>query len=142
MQAMSEDGVLPKHFSYKTKDKNVLLVSLTVFAAICILILFFADEFEEILGFTIFLDCFGMATSAGAIFKLRKSTSHLDGTGIYKMKWYPIQPLLFIIAYSAIAVSIAISQPKTAITGLLVMGAFTIFYFISKGISKKSKSAQ
>jgi APA family basic amino acid/polyamine antiporter len=142
MQAMSEDGVLPKHFSYKTKDKNVLLVSLTVFAAICIIILFFTDEFEEILGFTIFLDCFGMATSAGAIFKLRKSTSHLDGTGIYKLKWYPIQPLIFIIAYSAIAVSIAISQPKTAITGLLVMGAFTIFYFISKGISKKSKTAQ
>lgn len=138
MQAMSEDGVLPKVFSYQSKERNALVVSLTVFAAICIIILFFADEFDEILGFTIFLDCFGMATSAGAIFKLRKETKHLDGKGIYKMKLYPLLPILFIAAYSFIAVSIAISEPEAALTGLIVMLAFVVIYFISRQRINKS----
>ena len=140
MQAMSEDGVLPKAFSYQSKNSNALLVSLSVFAAICIIILFFADEFDEILGFTIFLDCFGMATSAGAIFKLRKETKHLDGTGIYKMKLYPLLPLVFIAAYSFIAISIAISEPKAALTGLVVMVAFVIIYFVSQKTKRVNTS--
>lgn len=141
MQAMSEDGVLPKVFSYQSKERNALVVSLTVFAAICIIILFFADEFDEILGFTIFLDCFGMATSAGAIFKLRKETKHLEGTGIYKMKLYPLLPLLFIAAYGFIAISIAISEPKAALTGTIVMLAFVAIYFVSQKRKKINSSA-
>lgn len=54
MYAMSEDGTLPAIFKKKSEKKDVLVVSLTVFAAICIIILFFAQTFEEILNFTIF----------------------------------------------------------------------------------------
>src|SRR5262249_53963754 len=96
MFAMSEDGVLPKLFQKQSDKKEVLVISLTTFAALCIVILFFAQTFEQILNFTIFLDCFGMAASAASIFWLRKQTKHLDGTGIYKMKLYPLQPIIFI----------------------------------------------
>ncbi len=139
MQAMSEDGVLPKIFSYETKKTNALAVSLTAFAAICIVILFFSQEFDEILGFTIFLDCFGMATSAGAIFKLRRETKHLDGSGIFKMKLYPLLPIVFITAYSFIAISIAISEPNAAKTGLLVMAVFVLLYFLLKIVNQKTE---
>ena len=81
------------------KRRDVLTVSLTVFAAMGIIVLFFAKEFSQILSFTIFLDSIGMATSAATIFILRKRTKHLDGTGIYKMKLYPLLPLIFIAAY-------------------------------------------
>ena len=60
MYAMSSEGVLPKMFSKQNPKNDVLVVSLTVFAAMCIVILFFAQTFEKILNFTIFLDCFGM----------------------------------------------------------------------------------
>src|SRR6187551_4102082 len=86
MYAMSLDKILPAAFMKKDEKKDVLTVSLTVFAAICIIVLFFADTFDKILKFTIFLDCIGMATSAATIFILRKRTKHLDNTGIYKMK--------------------------------------------------------
>src|SRR5260221_358499 len=82
-----------------SEKKEVLVTSLTVFAIICIVVLFFADTFEKILSFSIFLDSFGMCTSAATIFMLRKRTKHLDGTGIYKMKLFPLQPLVFIAAY-------------------------------------------
>lgn len=132
MFAMSEDGVLPKPFQKKSEKKDVLVVSLTVFAALCIVILFFAKTFDEILGFTIFLDCFGMATSAGSIFMLRKHTKHLNGTGIYSMKLYPLQPIIFILAYTFVGISIAIDNWKTAATGIGVLALFMLIYFVTR----------
>jgi APA family basic amino acid/polyamine antiporter len=130
MYAMSLDGILPKAFKKKDEKKDVLTVSLTVFAAICVIVLFFADRFDQILSFTIFLDSIGMATSAGAIFFLRKRTKHLDNTGIYKMKLYPLLPVLFILAYIFVGTVIAITNPGYAITGTIVLAAFIIMYFI------------
>ncbi len=132
MFAMSEDGVLPAMFKKKSEKRDVLTVSLTTFAAVCIIILFFAQTFEEILNFTIFLDSFGMAASAASIFWLRKKTKHLDGTGIYSMKLYPLQPIIFIAAYVFVAVSIALQTPNTAITGIIVLAAFMVIYFITR----------
>lgn len=132
MFAMSEDGVLPSVFQKKSNKRDVLVVSLTIFAALCIITLVFAQTFETILNFTIFLDSFGMAASAASIFWLRKRTKHLDGTGIYSMKLYPLQPIIFICAYTFVAISIAIQTPMTALTGILVLSAFIIIYFITR----------
>lgn len=130
MYAMSMDGILPKIFASTNEKRGVLTVSLTVFAAICIIVLFFANTFEKILGFTIFLDSIGMATSAATIFILRKRTKNLDGTGIYTMKLYPLLPLVFMAAYTFVGISIAINTPVLAMTGLAVFGAFLGIYFL------------
>src|SRR3954470_23435297 len=45
MYAMSEDGILPASFMKRDEKKDVLTVSLTVFAAVCIIVLFFAKTF-------------------------------------------------------------------------------------------------
>jgi len=131
MYAMGDDGSLPKIFAKQNEKTNVLTFSLTVFAAVCIIILFFAQEFEKILAFTIFLDCFGMVLSSATIFWFRKKTKHLDGTGIYKMKLFPLMPLIFIAAYLFVGTSIAIADPSAALTGLGVLAAFVIIYFIA-----------
>ncbi len=130
MYAMGEDGSLPKVFAKQNEKTNVLTFSLTVFAAVCMIILFFAQEFEKILAFTIFLDCFGMVLSSATIFWFRKKTKHLDGTGIYKMKLFPLLPIIFMSAYLFVGTSIAISDPKAALTGVAVLAAFVVIYFI------------
>lgn len=130
MYAMSQDGILPAAFSKKDAKRDVLTVSLTVFAALCVIVLFFMDEFNEILSFTIFLDSFGMAFSAATIFILRKRTKHLDGTGIYTMKLYPLMPLIFIAAYVFVAISITIDTPRFALIGIGAIAAFMFIYFI------------
>ena len=131
MYAMSEDKVLPAMFLKKNSKTNVLVTSLSVFAAICVIIVFWAKEFDEILSFTIFLDCIGMAFSAATIFILRKRTASLDATKIYTMKLYPVLPLIFITAYIFVALSIAIDKPNTALTALAVLAAFIILYFVT-----------
>lgn len=130
MFAMSEDGVLPAVFKKKSAKKEVVVTSLTVFTIICIIVLFFAKTFDEILSFTIFLDCFGMALSAGSIFMLRKRTKHLNGTGIYSMKLYPLQPIIFIAAYIFVCISIIINKPMTALVGISVLAGFMLLYFL------------
>jgi APA family basic amino acid/polyamine antiporter len=136
MLAMSEDGVLPAVFQKKSQKRNVLVVSLSVFAAICIIIIFFADTFDKILNFTIFLDSMGMAASAASIFWIRKQTKHLDNTGIYKMKLYPLQPIIFICAYLFVIASIAKQTPRAAFTALAVFAACMIIYFTVKKTRK------
>lgn len=142
MYAMSEEGVLPKVFSKQNPKNEVLTVSLTIFAAMCIVILFFAQTFEKILNFTIFLDCFGMVASSATIFVLRKRTRHLDGTGIYKMKFYPVLPMIFMAAYLFVGISIAIQTPDTALVGLLVLAGFMLIYFIAKKYRKPGPVGQ
>ena len=141
MYAMSEDKILPAVFKKRNVKTDVLTISLSVFAALCALIVFWAKEFDTILSFTIFLDCFGMVLSAATIFVLRKKTRHLDDTGIYKMKLYPILPIIFIVAYTFVAISIALDYKKNdnaALVGLSVMAAFIGLYFLAKVLAKKS----
>lgn len=140
MYAMSEDGILPASFRRKDEKKDVLTVSLTVFAAICIIVLIFAKQFNQILSFTIFLDSIGMATSAATIFILRRRTRHLDGTGIYSMKWYPLLPLLFIAAYIFVGIMIAVDNWHYAAIGLSVFSIFLLIYFIARKMIGKTPS--
>ena len=136
MYAMGEDGSLPKIFARYNTQSNVTTFSLTVFSALCIVILYFAQEFEKILAFSIFLDSFGMILSAATIFWFRKKTKHLDGTGIYKMKAYPLMPVIFILAYLFVGCSITIADPKTALTGLAVLSVFILIYFVTHKMRK------
>jgi APA family basic amino acid/polyamine antiporter len=130
MYAMSEDGVIPAVFGKKFRSNGVLFTSLSAFTAVCLLVVFWAKEFDEILSFTIFLDCFGMAASAGTIFILRKREVQPEGSKIYRMKIYPLMPLVFIAAYVYVAISIFIDRPGTALTALGVLALFMIIYFL------------
>ena len=98
--------------------------------------MFFADTFDKILSFTIFLDSIGMAFSAATIFILRKKTRHLNNTGIYTMKLYPLMPLIFIAAYIFVGISIAVNTPQFAFIGLGVLAVFIGIYFLSRNLSK------
>jgi APA family basic amino acid/polyamine antiporter len=136
MYAMSEDKILPKIFRKRSEKTGALVVSLTAWASLCVLIVFWAKEFDTLLSFSIFLDCFGMALSAGSIFIVRKRTAHLDLKEIYSMKLYPLLPLVFIITYAFIAISLLINETKLSLIGLAVLVGFIILYFILQSIKK------
>mgnify|MGYP001034622806 CR=1 FL=1 len=138
MFAMGEDGSLPRIFAKHNERSNVVGFSLTVFTALCIIILYFSQEFEKLLTFTIFLDSFGMILSAATIFWFRKKTKELDGSGIYKMKLYPLMPIVFIVAYLFVAYSIIIADPTAALTGAAVLAAFIALYFIFQKKNNKT----
>jgi APA family basic amino acid/polyamine antiporter len=135
MYAMGEDGSLPKIFAGRNEKTGVLTFSLTLFTAACIIILFFMRKFEELLSFTIFLDCFGMVLSSATIFWFRKKTKYLDNTGIFKMKLFPLAPVIFIAAYTFVGISIAMDYKNNnyaAVTGIGVLAVMIAIYFLFK----------
>lgn len=132
MYAMSLDGILPRAFARKDGKRGVLTVSLTVYAFLSIGILFFLDTFDKILGFSLFLDCIGMAFSAATLFILRRRGVGRSDDGLYSMRLYPLLPLVFISAYVFVAWSIARDSPLTALTALGVLGAFVALFFLTR----------
>jgi basic amino acid/polyamine antiporter, APA family len=138
MQAMGEEGTLPKVFAKRTANKNVLLFSLTLFSCLSILIVFWAKTFDEIMSFSIFLDCIGMILSAATIFKLRKNTAHLNGTGIFEMKFFPVLPIIFMLVYLFVGISIFMDKWLTGLLGIGILFAFIGIYFIGQNIRKSS----
>ena len=139
MVAMSEDKILPAAFQ-KRNNRGALPLALTVFAGLAAIVVFWAKEFDTLLSFTIFLDCFGMVLSAGSIFIIRKRTTHLNGTGIYSMKLFPLLPLIFMAAYSFVAISLLINETKLSLIGLGVLAGFIVLYFIVQAIKSTSKT--
>jgi APA family basic amino acid/polyamine antiporter len=133
MVAMSEDKILPAMFQ-KRNNRGALTLALSLFAGMAAVIVFWAKKFDTLLSFTIFLDCFGMVLSAGSIFIIRKRTAHLNGTGIYSMKLYPLLPLIFIAAYSFVAISLLINETKLSLIGLGVLAGFILIYFVAKAL--------
>ncbi len=138
MAAMSDDKILPPAFGRRHIRTEVLTTSLNVFAAMCVLIVFWAKQFDTILSFTIFLDCFGMVFSAGSIFIIRKRTAHLNGTGIYSMKLYPLLPIIFIAAYTFVGISIFVTNTRISLVALAVLAGFMVLYFIAASINRRA----
>ena len=132
MYAMSEDGILPKIFRKKDEKRDVLTVSLTIYALLSVVMIFFMETFDRILSFTMFLDCIGMAFSAATLFILRRRQADAPAGDTYRMRLYPWMPLLFIAAYAFVAYSIARDKPTTALTAVAVLAAFVIIYFVSR----------
>lgn len=138
MFAMGKEKALPKVFTQLHKKTNVMVVSLTAFTAIAILTLFFVQTFDKIVNYTIFLDCIGMATSAATIFFLRRRSRNLPDTDSYSMKFYPVLPILFILAYTFVAFSIYFDDPGAATNGLFIFGGFIMIYFLNKCFKKQT----
>jgi APA family basic amino acid/polyamine antiporter len=130
--AMAEDGVLPNIFKQVNPRTQAQEFGMSFFVVTILVILFFVGSFGEVLNYAMFFECIGLSTAAIAIFILRKRTRHLDGTGIYTIKWYPLVPIIFIAVYWFVTISIFVNTPKAI---LICLGAFVaglIIYYATK----------
>ena len=133
MYAMGQDGALPQAVTKTTKN-GTLIASLSIFVAITLITLFFAKTFDKILNYTVFLDCIATAFAAACIFILRRKVR--ENEAIYKVKPYPILPLVFITAFLFIAGSIFEADPFTAIMGIGIFLGIVFLYYFSKYLGK------
>jgi len=131
MFAMSEDKVFPKIFSYKHPKTDVLIPGLTLFAMIAMVVAFFGKGVDDVLSFSIFLDCFGMSLSAATLLILRKRKQGEENVSPgFSKNITPILCVLFVIAYGFVATAVVIDKPKAALTGIVLMALFMVIYFV------------
>ena len=136
MYAMGQDKALPNFFT-RTSKNGTMVTSLSVFVLIAVITLLFAQTFNKILNYTVFLDCLSTAFAAATIFYFRRKADNSYSSAIYKVKPYPLVPLLFIAVFLFVAGSILVADPYTAVTGLGIFAAFTGIYFIGKLLQRK-----
>lgn len=131
LRVMSEDRLLPPQLARADPRTGALAPALVTFCALCLGALFYAQTFDQILNYTMFLDSIGMATSAAALFVLRRRRVAPEGVAeadLFQVRPYPLIPLLFIGAYLFIGASIALADPGAALRGLAIFAAFLLVY--------------
>jgi APA family basic amino acid/polyamine antiporter len=68
---------------------------------------------------------------------LRKKTAHLNDSGIFIMKLYPLLPIIFIMAYTFVAINLLVTETKLSLVGIGVLTAFIAIYFIMQKFKKQ-----
>jgi APA family basic amino acid/polyamine antiporter len=138
--AMAEDGMLPQIFKRVNPRTQAQEFGMSFFVATILGILFFVSSFGEVLNYAMFFECIGLSTAAIAIFILRKRTRHLDGTGIYTIKWFPLVPLVFIAVYWFVTISIFMANPKATLVCLSAFVVGLIIYYATMWQNKTVKA--
>jgi APA family basic amino acid/polyamine antiporter len=127
MYAMSVDKVFPRIFSNRNEKTGALTAGLTVFSLVTIFVSFLGKGVDPILNFSMFLDCIGMASSAAALFILRKrQNTKLGGFTRYT----PFFASFFILAYVVIATGVFMKDLNAALTGTGLLALFLALYFV------------
>jgi APA family basic amino acid/polyamine antiporter len=132
--AMAEDKVLPSIFKKLNGKTQVQEFAVTVFVGFIVLTLFFSSSFTQVLQYVMFFDSIAMVTASAAIFVLRhRARKTGEPTDIYKMRGYPWMPLIFIITYSLVNLSVMITNPAGSLIGfILFLSGWPLYLLIKK----------
>jgi APA family basic amino acid/polyamine antiporter len=141
MFAMSGEGILPAAFQKKSPRHDVIIYSLTAFSAAMIITLLFSSAVDRIIHYTIFLDSIGFATSAATLFIMRRRRTG-EERNIYRMKLFPLVPIVFILAYLCVATSIILADPSSAAYGALIFACFFALYFAARWAQRTKRPAK
>lgn len=133
--AMAEDKILPPIFKNVNTKTQVQEFGLTFFISVMIASVFLLGSFENIVNYVLFIDSISLASAAAAIFILRRK-SEKDYSD-FKMKLYPIVPLLFIVTLLFVTYNTILDDSTTALYGFLIfIGGLPLYYLMRKVIIK------
>jgi APA family basic amino acid/polyamine antiporter len=139
--AMAEDNILPPIFKKINSRTQVQEFALSFFCIFVICALFFLSSFQKILEQVMFFDSIGFMTAAAAIFILRyRAKKQGEPADIFKIRGYPLLPVLFIVVYLGVNLSVFYSNPAAAATGLaFFIGGIPLYYLIKFILNKSIK---
>jgi len=136
--AMAEDHILPPVFKKLNHKTQVQEFALTVFCAFILLTLFFISSFQKILEHVMFFDSISLITAAGAIFILRqRAKKQGEPKNIFKIKGYPFLPVLYMLVYIAVNISVFYANPSAFTSGLLLFILGLPLYYLIKFVMNK-----
>jgi APA family basic amino acid/polyamine antiporter len=136
--AMAEEKVLPPIFKKVNERTQVQEFGTTFFVAFMIITLFITSSFTKVLNYVMFFDSIALVSAASAVFVLRyRAKKEGDRQDVYKMKFYPWMPALFVITYALVNLSILVANPFASLMGaLLFASGWPLYYFLKKIVAR------
>ncbi len=134
--AMADDGMLPAVFKKVNPKTQTQEFALVFFIGIIILSVFLLGTFEKIVSYVMSIDSIALATGAATLFILRKR--HEGDFAGYRIPFYPVTPLIFILFLLIVTVNVLISDTVPAMIGLgLFAAGLPLYYLLKKFIPEK-----
>jgi APA family basic amino acid/polyamine antiporter len=133
---MGEDYRILKWFSKRSK-KEIPVRAIIIQAALSIGYVL-TSTFEQVItliGFT--LNVFTLLTVIGMMMNRRK---HSDSEFIYRVKLYPVVPIIFILINAWIIIYGLIYRPMESLGGIGISLAGLIFYLIDRSYSRSTNT--
>ena len=136
--AMAEDNILPSVFKKLNERTMAQEFGLTFFVALMLISLFLLGTFEKIVNYVMFIDSLSLVSAAGTIFIFRmraKTGSDNNADGIYKLRFYPWVPLLFMLVLLIVMFNVLISDAQAALYGCIIFLAGLPLYVILRKVN-------
>lgn len=138
--AMAEDKILPAIFKKVNSKTQTQEFGLTFFFCVIILSLFLLNGFDQIVNYVIFIDNLALVFAAVTIFVLRKRMKDAEYSG-YKMRLYPILPILFILVLLWVCVSVFTSDVVAACIGIgIFFAGYPLFLLLRMFVGKNVRA--
>ncbi|GAA4410643.1 amino acid permease [Nibrella viscosa] len=131
--AMAEDGILPPIFKRVNSRTQTQEFALTFLVAIMLLSLFFLGTFEKIVSYVMSIDSLALASAAATLFIFRRRAKGQDTHTGYRVKPYPLLPIIFVGFLLIVSVNVIISDPVPAAIGWgLFLSGWPLYYLLKK----------
>lgn len=128
--AMSEEKLFPNIFEKLSLKTRVPIMSVVIQGLIAIAFAF-TNSFDQLTDYVVFSAwLFYTMCTLGVIIERRKGKALPN---LYKVPFYPITPVLFILTSLWLLVSSVLSLPKESIIGALIIGSgYPVFIYFRK----------
>lgn len=137
MYAMAEEKILPGIFMKVHSVKQVQEFALCFYTFLIIVMFLALQTYNNLLNYVMFNDTITLAAGAFCIFIFRKQKTGDEAPG-FRLKWFPVIPIIFIGMQLAVTGNIIYSDPKNSLIGFLVMLLGFPLYLLLKFFSRRS----
>jgi APA family basic amino acid/polyamine antiporter len=129
-QVMGAEGLFFRaagHINARYRSPDVALAALSGWA----IVLALSGTYGQLLNYSTVGDWLGYAAAVATLFYYRRA--HADEAVVFRMKGFPVLPLIFIVAVLCVVASNIVSNPTDAGAGLLIaLLGFLVYWFWSR----------
>lgn len=129
--AMAEDDILPPIFKKVNDKTQAQEFGVTCFFLIVTVTLLLSDTFEQVVNYIMFIDSSSLIFAGATIFILRRKMKDTGYDG-FKMKLFPVIPVLFILVLLVVCISDFSTNPIAVLASLGVFIAGWPLYHLLK----------
>jgi APA family basic amino acid/polyamine antiporter len=130
--AMARDGLFPNWMA-KLNPATHVPVRAILIQGVCATLLAASGTFDQLTDYVVFSSWIWYAMAAASLFRLRKIDDNFQG---YRIKWFPLVPILFIASSLWLMLQAIYSNPiACAIGAVIIMAGIPVYWWLSKNKS-------